>query len=250
MPSIHGPSTAHTRANRARAGMHDDVGEVVLVLARCAARARRAARQSRAASSAMMPALHSALAPQLSSASRSSTIAASAARHGGEAAVARRVGRAQAEHARPRRRLPARLQRAVQRRGRDERRVAVDDQDLAESGSGRAPAFRAWPVPSGGCWIAMVAGSDRAHDLRLDRLMSFARTTTARDRPSAAAVARTWPIMLRPASGCSTLGARGLHAVPLPAASTTIDREEAMDEDLECQRAIAADCDRRGLIAI
>src|ERR1700747_1536072 len=51
--------------------------------------------------------------------------------------------------------------------------------------------------------------------------MPGAVTTAVRAQPSGSRLASTWPIMDRPAMGCSTFGKADFIRVPLPAASMT-----------------------------
>jgi len=67
---------------------------------------------------------------------------------------------------------------------------------------------------------------DRCRDLGLadlggDIIATAAELSPAKAVESSAAVAITWPIIVRPASGCSTLALPDFMRVPLPAARTT-----------------------------
>ena len=77
-------------------------------------------------------------------------------------------------------------------------------------------ASTAWPVPSCSAWMALGWGATAL----LTASMPGATTTTTDAGFSGARLASTWPIIGRPAMGCSTFGKSDFIRVPLPAART------------------------------
>ena len=119
---------------------------------------------------------------------------------------------------------PAPGQEALEGRGRDEGGIAIEDEDVARRfaaspsalPSASLAASTAWPVPSCSAWMALGWGATAA----LTASMPGATTTTTGAAPSGARLASTWPIIGRPAMGCSTFGRCDFIRVPLPAART------------------------------
>ncbi len=111
----------------------------------------------------------------------------------------------------------------AQRLTAEQRGVAVRDEDRARSPPPTASiATRtAWPVPSWSSWTASTTSGSSPADVRGDLL---ALVADDRRRSAAAPVARaaasTWPIMVRPAIGCSTFIVLDFIRVPPPAART------------------------------
>ena len=90
----------------------------------------------------------------------------------------------------------------------------------ASARSASRPTRTAWPVPS---WVSCTASSaSGACSGTCGPTCSrpWPTTATTRSGSTARAAVSTWPIMLRPQTGCSTFMVFDFIRVPLPAAST------------------------------
>ena len=125
---------------------------------------------------------------------------------------------------RARRRRPpwrARSRSALQRLGRDQRRVAVEDEHIVEAGGELLPARQAPHAPCRAAprcsWMA-ASGATLGDEGRATASASGPTTTAIRVAPAASAAASTWPSIGSPPTGCITFGMADLMRVPSPAA--------------------------------